>query len=72
MNNKVLIQREYIVNQVSFYFTKQLRSVINMSLQYLEINTQRFLFLNNRRWHEMDNWMNLLIYFVTYEGKYLP
>ena len=35
-----------------------------ISLQYLEINGQLFLFLNNRHWQEMDKWKNMFIHFV--------
>ena len=60
-----------ILQQMSRSFTLQLRSVINMPLLYSEINLQLFLFLNNRHWQKMDSWMNLFIYFVKYECKYL-
>ena len=39
----------------------QVRSVISIHMRDSEINRQLFLFLNNRHWQEMDNWMNLFI-----------
>ena len=46
-----------------------LRAVINIPLQYLEINLP--VFEQSSLARNMDNWRNVFIYFVKYEDKYL-